>query len=61
MTERHPVRGVRIVMRLDALDAAAQSRKRVRACAAHAPLLKIGPSLDSEREPETGSIVHDMF
>jgi hypothetical protein len=40
------VRGVRIVMRLDALDAAAQSRKRARACAGHAPLLgKVGPPL----------------
>jgi hypothetical protein len=27
-------------MRFEALDAAAQTRKRVRACAAHAPLLK---------------------
>ena len=32
MTECHPVRQVRIAMRLDALDAAAQSRKRARAC-----------------------------
>ena len=32
MPERHPVRPVRIAMRLDALDAAAQSRKRARAC-----------------------------
>jgi hypothetical protein len=31
MAERHPLRRVRIAMRLDALDAAAQSRKRVRA------------------------------
>jgi hypothetical protein len=46
MTERNPVRGVRIVMRLDALDAAAQTRKRAHACAAHAPLLgKVGPPL----------------
>jgi hypothetical protein len=41
MAERHPVRPVRIAVRLDALDAAAQRRKRVRACAAHAPLLKM--------------------
>ncbi len=34
MAERHPLRRVRIAMRLDALDAAAQSRKRVRACGA---------------------------
>jgi hypothetical protein len=32
MPERHPVRGVRIAGRLDAFDAAAQSRKRARAC-----------------------------
>ncbi len=32
MAERHPVRPVRSAVRLDALDAAAQSRKRVRAC-----------------------------
>jgi hypothetical protein len=38
MAERDPVRPVGIAMRLDALDAAAQGRKRVRACAAHAPL-----------------------
>lgn len=38
MPERHPARRIRIAMRLDALDAAAQSRKRVRACAGHAPL-----------------------
>jgi hypothetical protein len=31
MTERHPVGHVRIAMRLDALDAAAQSGKRARA------------------------------
>ena len=31
MAERHPLRRIRIAMRLDALDAAAQSRKRVRA------------------------------
>jgi hypothetical protein len=31
MSERYPLRRIRIAMRLDALDAAAQSRKRVRA------------------------------
>jgi hypothetical protein len=40
MPERDPARRIRFAMRLDALDAAAQTRKRVRACAAHAPLLK---------------------
>jgi hypothetical protein len=39
MPERHPVRPVRLARRLDALDAAAQARKRVRAGAGHAPLL----------------------
>ena len=34
MPERHPARPVGIAMRLDALDAAAQSRKRARACGA---------------------------
>jgi len=34
MAERHPLRRVRIAMRLDALDDAAQGRKRVRACGA---------------------------
>ena len=40
MPERNPARRIGIAMRLDALDAAAQTRKRVRACAAHASLLK---------------------
>jgi hypothetical protein len=31
MPERHPARRVRLVMRLDALDTAAQTRKRARA------------------------------
>jgi len=39
MPERHPVGPIRLALRLDALDAAAQTRKRVRACAGHAPLL----------------------
>jgi hypothetical protein len=34
MPERHPARRVRLVMRLDALDTAAQTRKRARACGA---------------------------
>jgi hypothetical protein len=38
MAERHPVRPVRIAMRLDAFDAPTQTRKHVRACAGHAPL-----------------------
>jgi hypothetical protein len=40
MAERHLVGGICIPMRFDALDASAQSRKRVYACAAHAPLLE---------------------
>ena len=38
MAERDPPQRRGVGMRLDALDAAAQSRKRVRACAAHASL-----------------------
>ena len=38
MAERYPVEPMRIAMRLDALDAASQSRKRVCACADHAPV-----------------------
>jgi hypothetical protein len=34
MTERHLIRSVCSAMRLEALDAAAQTRKRVRACGA---------------------------
>jgi hypothetical protein len=34
MAERHPARRIRLAMRLDALDTAAQSRKRARACGA---------------------------
>jgi hypothetical protein len=40
MAERHPVKDMRIAVRLQALDAPPQIRKRGRACAAHAPLLK---------------------
>jgi hypothetical protein len=44
MAERHLVGGICIPMRFDALDASAQSRKRVYACAGHAPFLKnFGP------------------
>jgi len=42
MTERRPVRRGSVVG-FDALDAAAQGRKRARACAGHAPLLKMCP------------------
>jgi hypothetical protein len=46
MPEQHPAGPVRLAMRLDALDAASQSRKHVYACAGHAPLLSNGePSL----------------
>ena len=40
MAERDLVELMRIAMRLDALDAAAQTRKRAYACGAHAPLLR---------------------
>lgn len=39
MAERHAIKRDSIRGRLDALDAAAQSRKRACACAGHAPLL----------------------
>jgi hypothetical protein len=47
MAERHPAMAAGIAMRLDALDVAAQGRKRAYACAGHdAPLLRGGgPSL----------------
>jgi len=51
MAEHHPARRIRIAMRLDALDVAAQGRKRVRARAGHdAPLLR--------RWAVTGSLVN---
>jgi hypothetical protein len=40
MPQRHPIRRIGIAVGFDALDAAAQTRKRVHACAGHAPLLK---------------------
>ena len=39
MAERHPIKGMRLARRLEAFDAPSQIRKRVRACADHAPLL----------------------
>jgi hypothetical protein len=36
MPKRHTVRRIRLAVRLDALDAATQGRKRARACAGHA-------------------------
>jgi hypothetical protein len=41
MAERHLARRIRLAVRLDALDVAAQTGKRAHACAAHAPLLAI--------------------
>jgi hypothetical protein len=38
MAERSALRRMQIAMRLDAFDVAAQSRKRIHACAGHAPL-----------------------
>jgi hypothetical protein len=50
MAERHTARRNAVRLRLDAFDAAAQSRKRVRACAGHAPLLRyLGRHLVQER------------
>src|SRR5580698_8455885 len=42
MPERHPVGVIGFAMLFDARDAAAQSRKRARAGAGHAPLLQGG-------------------
>ena len=58
MAERHPARRMRAAMRLEPFDAAAQSRKRGRACAHHAPLpLKVMAASCSEnqfvREPSS--------
>jgi hypothetical protein len=41
MAERHAMKARGIFMPFNPFDAAAQARKRVRACAGHAPLLKI--------------------
>ncbi len=46
MPERGPARRIRIAVQLDALDAAAQTRKRAYACAGHVPRSRGGgPSL----------------
>jgi hypothetical protein len=60
MAERHPVRRGGVVG-FDALDAAAQGRKRARACAGHAPLLENVAFSSGREKPEAGSFVHDMF
>jgi hypothetical protein len=59
MAERHPAGRDGVGMAFDALDAAAQSRKRVGACAGHAPVPS-GEFAASDK-PEAGSFVHDMF
>jgi hypothetical protein len=64
MAEPRLVERTGAAMRLDLLDRAAQSRKRVRACAGHhAPLpqVRYWSSWSLKGEPITGSIVHDMF
>ena len=61
MPERHPRRPGRVGMRLDALDAAAQNRKRVGASAAHASSPGMMVPLALLDEPGTGPIVHGMF
>jgi hypothetical protein len=48
-------------VRLDALDAAAQTRKRVGANAGHAALPGWWAVTGFSDEPVTGSFVHDMF
>jgi hypothetical protein len=62
MAERHPVEGMGLARRLEAFDAPSQIRKRVCACAAHAPLLENNwTPLVVLNEPAAGSFVHDMF
>jgi hypothetical protein len=61
MTERHFMKRMRITGRLDALDAAAQTRKRVYACAGHVRRPYNFGHCWFLNEPATGSLVHDMF
>jgi hypothetical protein len=62
MAEQHSLKGMRLAGRLKPFDAAAQVRKRVRACADHAPLLENNwTASGSWNEPEAGSFVHGMF
>ena len=61
MPQWNPIGCVGIRMRLDAFDAAAQMRKRVRAIAAHASLLEKCWQIMVSTEPMIGPIVHDMF
>jgi hypothetical protein len=62
MAQRDLVEVMRIAMRLKALDAPAQIRKRARACGTHAPLLQdLAFTASSLSEPAAGSFVHDMF
>ena len=50
VAERDPVQPVHIAMGFDALDAAAQGRKRAHACAVHAsPFLESGPVASRKR------------
>jgi hypothetical protein len=52
---------MRAAVCLEPFDAAAQRRKRGRACAGHAPLPLVMVVARFLREPTAGSIVHDMF
>src|SRR6202012_2262505 len=61
VAKRDPVEGMGLMGRLEAFDATAQARKRVRACADHAPLSPGDGGRFGSREPEAGSLVHDMF
>ena len=59
MTQRHTSEGVTASALLKALDLAPQIRKRVHACAGHAPLPVIEAVILPERM--TSPFVHDMF
>jgi hypothetical protein len=61
MSERRLAKGVSIAMRFEALDVAAQTRKRAHACAHHAHCSQISAAAGSLYEPASGSFVHDMF
>jgi hypothetical protein len=57
MSERHLSQAIRRAMRLEALDAVAQSRNRAHTHRSSKNLDR----LSIQREPEAGSFVHDMF
>jgi hypothetical protein len=62
MAKRDPIEDMAIALHLEALDAAAQGRKHVRACAHHgAAPTEILDTAETLNEPAAGSFVHDMF